>query len=54
VTVFAAATAALWSVAAIAAFVGTRAKNLLEGHVVQRIAAILFGAIGVALVTGLL
>jgi putative Ca2+/H+ antiporter (TMEM165/GDT1 family) len=54
VTVFAGATAALWSVAAIASFVGTKAKDLLEGHVVQRVAAVLFGAIGVALIAGLL
>lgn len=53
VTVFIGATAALWSVAAIAAFVGNRAGKLLSAPVVQKIAAVLFAAIGVALIAGL-
>ncbi len=52
VAVFVAATAALWSVAAIAAFVGNRAGKLLSGSIVQRVAAVLFALIGVALVVG--
>ena len=53
VAVFVGATAALWSVAAIAAFLGSRASNLLSGSLMQRIAAGLFALIGLALVTGL-
>jgi putative Ca2+/H+ antiporter (TMEM165/GDT1 family) len=53
VAVFVGATAALWSVAAIAAFVGNRAGKMLSGSLVQRIAAVLFGLIGVALVAGI-
>jgi Ca2+/H+ antiporter, TMEM165/GDT1 family len=52
VAVFVGATAALWTVAAIAAFVGNRAGKLLSGSVVQRVAAVLFALIGVALVAG--
>ena len=52
VAVFVGATAALWSVAAIAAFVGNRAGKLLSGSVVQRVAAVLFALIGVTLVAG--
>jgi putative Ca2+/H+ antiporter (TMEM165/GDT1 family) len=52
VAVFVGATAALWTVAAIAVFVGHRAGKLLSGSLVQRIAAVLFGLIGVALVVG--
>ncbi len=50
VAVFVGATAALWSVAAIAAFVGNRAGRLLSGSLVQKIAAALFAVIGVALI----
>jgi putative Ca2+/H+ antiporter (TMEM165/GDT1 family) len=52
VTVFCAATAALWMVAAIAVFVGNRAGKLLDPHLTQRIAAVLFAAVGVALLLG--
>jgi putative Ca2+/H+ antiporter (TMEM165/GDT1 family) len=52
IAVFVGATAALWSVAAIAAFVGNRAKKLLSAALVQRVAAGLFAVIGVALVAG--
>lgn len=52
VAVFVGATAALWSVAAIVAFVGNRAGKLLSGSVVQRVAAVLFALIGVTLVAG--
>jgi putative Ca2+/H+ antiporter (TMEM165/GDT1 family) len=52
--VFVAATAALWSVAAIAVFVGHRAGKLLDAHLTQRVAAVLFALVGAALVGGLL
>ena len=52
--VFAGATAALWAVAAIAAFVGHRAGKLLDPHLTKRVAAVVFAGIGGALVTGLL
>jgi putative Ca2+/H+ antiporter (TMEM165/GDT1 family) len=51
-TVFCAATAALWVVAAIAVFVGNRAGKLLNPRVTQRVAAVLFAAVGVALLLG--
>jgi len=53
VAVFVGATAALWSVAAIASFIGNKASNLLSASLVQKIAAGLFAAIGVALIAGL-
>jgi putative Ca2+/H+ antiporter (TMEM165/GDT1 family) len=49
ILVFAAATAALWSVAALAVFVGNRAGRLLDARVTQRVAAVLFGLVGIAL-----
>ena len=49
IPVFAAATAALWSVAALAVFVGNRAGRLLDARVTQRVAAVLFGLVGIAL-----
>jgi putative Ca2+/H+ antiporter (TMEM165/GDT1 family) len=52
--VFAAATAALWAVAAVATFVGHRAGKLLDPHLTQRIAAVVFALIGAALLSGLL
>lgn len=54
VPVFVGAAAALWSVAAIAAFVGHRAGRLLDPHLTQKVAALLFALVGVALVGGLL
>jgi putative Ca2+/H+ antiporter (TMEM165/GDT1 family) len=54
VAVFAGATAALWSVAAIAVFVGHRAGKLLSPALTQRIAAVVFAVVGVALVVGLI
>ena len=53
-TVFAGATAALWAVAALAAFVGHRASKLLSPDRARRGAALLFAVLGVCLVTGLL
>lgn len=45
-TIFAASTAALWSVAAIAAFVGSRLKGRLHPERLRRGAAIAFAAAG--------
>jgi putative Ca2+/H+ antiporter (TMEM165/GDT1 family) len=53
-TVFVAATLALWAVAGIAVFVGHRAGKLLRPERTQKIAAVLFAAVGVALIAGLL
>jgi putative Ca2+/H+ antiporter (TMEM165/GDT1 family) len=52
--VFAGATAALWCVAAIAVLIGHRAGKLLDPRWTKRIAAVLFAAIGGALLAGLL
>jgi putative Ca2+/H+ antiporter (TMEM165/GDT1 family) len=54
VLVFCAATSALWAVATIAVILGHRAKHLLNPKIAQRIAAVLFALVGVALITGLL
>ena len=51
-TVFCAATSALWAVAALAVLVGNRAGKLLDPRVTQRIAAVLFAAVGIALLSG--
>lgn len=53
-TVFVASSLALWAVAAIAVFIGNRARKLLDPILTQKIAAALFALIGVALVIGLL
>jgi putative Ca2+/H+ antiporter (TMEM165/GDT1 family) len=52
--VFGGATLALWTVAALAVFVGHRAGKLLDPHLTKRIAAVLFALIGAALLAGLL
>lgn len=54
IAVFVGATAALWSVVAIAAFIGNRAGALLNPRLTHRIAAGLFAAVGLALIVGLL
>ncbi len=54
VLVFAAATAALWSVATIAVIVGHRAGRLLNPNVTRKVAAVLFALAGAALIAGLL
>src|SRR3954471_8114410 len=54
VLVFCAATSALWAVAAIAVIVGKHAGHLLNPRVTQKVAAVLFALVGVALITGLL
>ena len=52
--VFAAATAALWAVTAIAVVVGHHAGRLLDPKLTKRIAAVLFAVVGAALVAGVL
>ena len=52
--VFGGSALALWSVAAIAVFVGHHAGKLLDPHVTKRVAAVLFALVGVALLAGLL
>ncbi|HEY6462300.1 MAG TPA: TMEM165/GDT1 family protein [Polyangiaceae bacterium] len=52
--VFAGATAALWSVTGIAVLAGHRAGKLLSPRVTQKVAAVLFAAVGVALLAGVL
>lgn len=51
-TVLLASTLALWSVAAIAVFVGNRAKKFLDPNVVKKIAAVVFALVGIALIAG--
>ncbi|HEY1960545.1 MAG TPA: TMEM165/GDT1 family protein [Polyangiaceae bacterium] len=53
-TVFAGSAVALWCVTIIAVVVGHRAGKLLKPHVTKRIAALLFAAVGAALIFGLL
>jgi putative Ca2+/H+ antiporter (TMEM165/GDT1 family) len=54
IAVFAGATAALWSVSALAVLAGHRAGKLLSPALTQRIAAVLFALVGIALVVGLI
>jgi putative Ca2+/H+ antiporter (TMEM165/GDT1 family) len=49
VLVFTSATAALWAVTAIAVLIGNRAATLLHPALMQRVAAVLFAIVGVAL-----
>ena len=44
--------AALWCVAGLAVFVGNRAGKLLDPHVTQKVAAVIFAAVGIALLAG--
>ncbi len=53
-TVFSAATLALWAVAGLAVLVGNRAGALMDPRVTQRVAALVFLALGVALVARVL
>jgi putative Ca2+/H+ antiporter (TMEM165/GDT1 family) len=53
-SVFAAATAALWVVAAIAVFLGSRASKLLRPERTKKVAAAAFVVLGVLLVLGVL
>jgi hypothetical protein len=52
ITVFVGATAALWMVTGIAVFVGNRAGTLLDPNRTKRIAAVVFGIVGIALLSG--
>lgn len=54
VAVFVGATLALCAVTALAVFAGNRTGAALDGTRVQKLAALVFGAIGAALVSGLL
>jgi Ca2+/H+ antiporter, TMEM165/GDT1 family len=54
ITVFCAATLALWAVAALAVLVGNRARALLNPEVTKRVAAVVFFLLGLALIIGLL
>jgi Ca2+/H+ antiporter, TMEM165/GDT1 family len=48
--VFCAATLALWAAAGVAITVGNRAAKVLNPIVTQRVAAVLFGIVGIALI----
>jgi putative Ca2+/H+ antiporter (TMEM165/GDT1 family) len=52
VVIFAAATLALWSVAGIAVVAGHHAAKMLNPRVTARVAAVVFLAVGVALLAG--
>jgi putative Ca2+/H+ antiporter (TMEM165/GDT1 family) len=54
IAVFVGATAALWSVSGLAVFAGHRAGRLLSPALTQRIAAVVFALVGVALIVGLI
>jgi putative Ca2+/H+ antiporter (TMEM165/GDT1 family) len=51
-TILVASSLALWSVAALAVFVGNRAGKLLDPTVMQRVAAAVFAILGVLLAAG--
>ncbi len=53
-TVFFGATLALWAVAGLAVLLGNRAGALMHPEVTKRVAAVIFLALGIALVAGLL
>ncbi|MGD0679487.1 MAG: TMEM165/GDT1 family protein [Polyangiaceae bacterium] len=50
--VFGAATLALWTVTAVAVAAGNRMSMLLRPELMQKVAAVLFAAVGVALICG--
>lgn len=50
--IMAASVAALWCVTAIAVFVGNRAGKLLDPKITQKIAAVVFLGVGIALMVG--
>ncbi len=52
--IFAASSLALWTVAALAVFVGNRAGKLFDRQLTQRVAALVFVVIGVLLIAGVL
>ena len=51
-TILVASSLALWSVAALAVFVGNRAGKLLDPRLTQRVAAVVFAILGVLLAAG--
>ena len=51
-TIFAASSLALWCVAGIAVFAGSRAGRLLDPRLTQKVAAVVFAIIGALLVAG--
>ena len=53
-TVFAASALALCAVAALAVFLGNRLNRLIDPRRVQRLAAVVFGMLGLGFVTGLI
>jgi len=53
-TVFAASASALCTVSALAVFLGNRLSRLINPRRVQRVAALVFGALGLGFVTGVL
>jgi putative Ca2+/H+ antiporter (TMEM165/GDT1 family) len=54
VTVFCAATLALWCVTAIAVLIGNRAGKLLDPERTKKVAALIFAALGALLIVGVL
>jgi Ca2+/H+ antiporter, TMEM165/GDT1 family len=54
VTVFAASASALCAVAALAVFLGNRLRRLINPRHVQRVAAVIFGGLGLGFVTGVI
>jgi putative Ca2+/H+ antiporter (TMEM165/GDT1 family) len=48
-TIFTAVTLALWAVSVIAITIGRRAKTMIDEQVLQWIAAIVFGVVGIFL-----
>ena len=54
VTVFVASSLALCCVAALAVFLGNRLSRLINPHHVQRVAAVVFGLLGLGFATGLI
>ena len=46
VTIFCAATLALWSVTVFGVLIGNRAQNFIKPHVLQRVAAVTFALVG--------
>ena len=53
-SVFAGSAAALCSVSALAVFLGNRLSKTLNPHLVQRLAAVVFGLLGLGFVAGLI
>jgi len=54
VTVFAASASALCAVAALAVFLGNRLSRMINPRHVQRVAAVVFGVLGLGFVSGLI